>query len=119
MKKSKLLKTALCVLLALLLCLSLAGCKPGSRFVGKWRATTPGIPEYQQVILEFRRDGTATLNGKEVYYTVNSDDKTIRLSSNIFTYEECSYEFDGSKKLTISGAGTYHDVNGSYEKIKK
>ncbi len=118
MKHSKLMKSALSVLLVLLFCVSLAGCRPANRFVGKWRSVTNEGSGYRQVVLEFRRDGTASLNGEEVEYEIRSGDKILRINKG-FYYSECRYEFNGSKKLTLQGENAYYFLTGDYVKSKK
>lgn len=118
MKKTKLMKSTLCILLALLFCCSLAGCRPSNRFVGKWRSVSTESNGYRQIVLEFRRDGTASLNGEEVEYVIQSGDKILRINKG-FYYSECSYEFNGSKKLTLKGENAYYFLTGDYVKSKK
>lgn len=104
---------ALAILLALLTLLSAAGCKSGNRFVGKWK----GVADGKQIVLEFRRDGTATLNGEEVNYEITGDN-TLKIRRG-FYYYECKYEFSGSKKLSLTGDSAGYYLTGSYEKVKK
>ena len=114
MKKSKRIFAALAVLLVLLTLLSAAGCgSGGNRFVGKWRSTAEG----SRTELEFRRDGTATLDGEEVYYEIEGDNK-LKIKKS-FYYYECTYEFSGSKKLSLVGDSVGYFLTGNYEKVKK
>ena len=117
MKISKLMKPALCVLLVFLYCMSLAGCSAGNRFVGKWRSVTNQSSGYQQIVLEFRSDGTASLNGEEVEYVIEADRNVLRINKG-FYYSECTYKFNGSKKLTLTGENAYYFLTGDYEKSK-
>lgn len=118
MKRSKQLKAALCVLLAALFCLSLAGCMPANRFVGKWRSVATENDGFKQIVLEFRRDGTASLNGEEVQYVIEGDRKVLRINKG-FYYSECAYEFNGSKKLSLKGENAYYFLTADYEKVKR
>ena len=113
MKRSKRIFAALAVLLALITLLSAAGCAGGNRFVGKWRSTEEG----NRTELEFRRDGTASLDGEEVYYEIVGDNK-LKIKKS-FYYYECTYEFSGSKKLSLVGDSAGYVLTGSYEKVKK
>lgn len=113
MKNKKRIFAALAILLALLTLLSAAGCKSGNRFVGKWKGVAGG----KQIVLEFRRDGTASLDGEEVNYEITGDN-TLKIKKG-FYYYECKYEFAGSKKLTLTGDNVGYFLTGSYEKVKK
>ena len=113
MKKTKRIFAALAVLLALITLLSAAGCKAGNRFVGKWK----GVADGKQIVLEFRQDGTASLDGEEVSYEIMSDN-TLKIMRG-FYYYECKYEFTGSKKLSITGDSAGYFLTGNYEKVKK
>lgn len=113
MKKNKRVFAALAVVLALLTLLCAAGCGGGNRFVGKWQSTAEG----SRTVLEFRRDGTASLNGEEVNYEITGDNK-LKIKKG-FYYYECAYEFTGSKKLSLTGDSVGYFLTGSYEKVKK
>ena len=95
---------------------SLSGCAGRSnRFVGRWQKTT-GDNGAKQAVLEFRRDGTASLDGEEVSYKILDNKLEIRRG---FYYYEVAYEFDGSKKLTLTADDVAYSLTGNYEKLKK
>ena len=101
------------LILSAVLLLSAAGCSAGNRFVGKWRSTA----ENGRNVLEFRRDGTASLNGEEVNYEIVDDD-TLKIKKGFYFYE-CEYVFVSGKKLSITGGSAGYFLTGEYEKVKK
>lgn len=113
MKKQKRIFAALAILLALLTLLSAAGCGGGNRFVGKWRSEAEGSTN----VLEFRRNGTANLNGQEVDYEIVGDN-TLKIKRG-FYYYECKYEFTGGKRLSLTGDSAGYFLTGTYTKVKK
>lgn len=117
MRTIKRLAPLFALLLTAAVLVSLAGCKKGeetTRLTGKWtRADASG----RTIELEFRADGTVSLNGEEAKYEI-VDNAKLKIGRS-FYFEEVLYEFNGSRSLTLKCDNTvWHDLAGTYSKAK-